>query len=102
MFHVKPENQICSFKMNFIRISAEAEDKLNRYVDLIRLWSNKVNLVSKGDVADIFSKHVVPSFWMLKVLEIDDPKNILDIAPTILNILGVEIPTDMEGKLIEF
>jgi len=29
-------------------------------------------------------------------------KNILDIAPTSLKILGVEIPNDMEGNIIEF
>ncbi len=29
-------------------------------------------------------------------------KNILDIAPTCLNILGVDIPKDMEGKIIKF
>jgi predicted AlkP superfamily phosphohydrolase/phosphomutase len=29
-------------------------------------------------------------------------KSILDIAPTILDIFGIEIPTDMEGKKIEF
>ncbi|MGB5912987.1 MAG: alkaline phosphatase family protein [Promethearchaeia archaeon] len=29
-------------------------------------------------------------------------KNILDIAPTCLNILGVNIPKDMEGKIIKF
>lgn len=29
-------------------------------------------------------------------------QNILDIAPTVLNILGVKIPKDMEGKIILF
>jgi predicted AlkP superfamily phosphohydrolase/phosphomutase len=29
-------------------------------------------------------------------------KNILDIAPTSLNILGLEIPFDLEGKIIKF
>ncbi|MFX0075460.1 MAG: alkaline phosphatase family protein [Candidatus Hermodarchaeota archaeon] len=31
-----------------------------------------------------------------------EPKNILDIAPTILNIFGIQIPKDFEGKIIEF
>jgi predicted AlkP superfamily phosphohydrolase/phosphomutase len=29
-------------------------------------------------------------------------KSILDIAPTSLNILGIDIPSDMEGKIIKF
>jgi bisphosphoglycerate-independent phosphoglycerate mutase (AlkP superfamily) len=29
-------------------------------------------------------------------------KSILDIAPTSLKILGIEVPKDMEGKVIEF
>ena len=29
-------------------------------------------------------------------------KNILDIAPTSLDILGIEVPKDMEGKIIKF
>lgn len=29
-------------------------------------------------------------------------KSILDIAPTSLNILGIEVPSDMEGNIIEF
>ena len=31
-----------------------------------------------------------------------ETKNILDIAPTILNIFGINIPEDLEGKIIEF
>ena len=31
-----------------------------------------------------------------------ETKNILDIAPTILNIFGINIPEDLEGKSIEF
>ena len=31
-----------------------------------------------------------------------DSRNILDIAPTILNIFGIEIPKDMEGQIINF
>jgi predicted AlkP superfamily phosphohydrolase/phosphomutase len=31
-----------------------------------------------------------------------EPKNILDIAPTILNIYGIPIPEDLEGKIIKF
>jgi predicted AlkP superfamily phosphohydrolase/phosphomutase len=31
-----------------------------------------------------------------------DTKNILDIAPTILKIFGINIPEDLEGKIIEF
>ena len=29
-------------------------------------------------------------------------KSILDIAPTSLKILGIEVPNDMEGNIIEF
>ena len=31
-----------------------------------------------------------------------DQKNIVDIAPTILKLFDIKIPTDMEGKIIEF
>ncbi|MFX1396080.1 MAG: alkaline phosphatase family protein [Promethearchaeota archaeon] len=31
-----------------------------------------------------------------------DTKNIIDIAPTILNIFGIEVPKDMEGTIIEY
>ena len=31
-----------------------------------------------------------------------ETKNILDIAPTILNVFGINIPEDLEGKSIEF
>jgi predicted AlkP superfamily phosphohydrolase/phosphomutase len=31
-----------------------------------------------------------------------ETQNILDIAPTILDIFGIEIPKDMEGKIIKF
>ncbi len=31
-----------------------------------------------------------------------DEKNILDIAPTILNIFGITVPEDLEGKSIDY
>ena len=31
-----------------------------------------------------------------------DTKNILDIAPTILRVFGIDVPEDLEGKIIEF
>ena len=30
-----------------------------------------------------------------------ETKNLLDIAPTILNIFGIDIPKDMEGNIIK-
>jgi bisphosphoglycerate-independent phosphoglycerate mutase (AlkP superfamily) len=28
--------------------------------------------------------------------------NLLDVAPTVLNLMGTEVPGDMEGKVIEY
>jgi bisphosphoglycerate-independent phosphoglycerate mutase (AlkP superfamily) len=30
-----------------------------------------------------------------------DGLNILDVAPTVLNLMGIEVPKDMEGRVIE-
>ena len=37
--------------------------------------------------------HIIPDQWI-------DPISIIDIAPTILHIMGVEIPPDMDGNLL--
>ena len=37
-----------------------------------------------------------------KIGKMLEPKNILDIAPTILNTFEIDIPKDMEGELIKF
>lgn len=46
-------------------VSRETRAKLERLVDLVRKWSPRINLVSRNDLDDLWSRHVVDSAQLL-------------------------------------
>ncbi|HTK81900.1 MAG TPA: 16S rRNA (guanine(527)-N(7))-methyltransferase RsmG [Bacteroidota bacterium] len=53
---------------------------LRKYVDALREWNEKVNLVSRQDISNIWMKHILPSISFLFSFAIDTPAKILDLG----------------------
>ena len=44
-----------------LSVSRETFDRLATYVELVRRWNPKINLVSKGSLQDIWTRHILDS-----------------------------------------
>ncbi|SLN43120.1 16S rRNA (guanine(527)-N(7))-methyltransferase RsmG [Ruegeria meonggei] len=44
-----------------MNVSRETFDRLNTYVELVRRWNPKINLVSRNSLADIWTRHILDS-----------------------------------------
>jgi 16S rRNA (guanine527-N7)-methyltransferase len=49
-------------------VSRESLDRLSRYVELLRLWQTRINLIGPSTVADIWSRHIADSLQLLPML----------------------------------
>lgn len=84
MFHVKRElkrgrgsvavktqpssNEIASDKaaaLSLIHVSRETEARLDRYVDLLKEWQTKTNLVAASTLPQLWTRHIADSLQLL-------------------------------------
>ena len=49
-------------------VSRESEIKLRNFVDLLREWQGKMNLVSKASMADVWTRHIADSLQLLRLM----------------------------------
>lgn len=56
-----------------------SRETLAPFVDLVRMWSLKINLVSKGDIANIWERHVEDSLEIVPYIE-SHTADILDLG----------------------
>ena len=78
---MKPENQLTPHLLNSpLSFDQKAEDNLSDFLSLLKLWSKKMNLISRADRTNIYSKHFIPSFWFSEVVKNYNPKSLLDIG----------------------
>ena len=47
-------------------VSRETLDRLRRYVDLLRQWNARINLVSAGSLGDVWRRHILDSAQLLR------------------------------------
>ena len=70
------------------------DKKINEYIDNLKLWNSKVNLVSRDDIDDIYTRHILDCMQTSKYLNKGD--NIIDVGSgaglpgVILSIMGYE------------
>jgi 16S rRNA (guanine527-N7)-methyltransferase len=65
---------------NGLQLSPVQSEQLVRYVDLLREWNAKVNLVSRKDEEGIWPNHILHSLSLLFALSIPDELRIADIG----------------------
>ena len=60
-------------------VSRESEQKLRSFIDLLRDWQGKMNLVSKASMADVWTRHVADSLQLLRLMP-QAPQAIADLG----------------------
>ena len=71
-----------NFMENFIKkynVSRETLKKLSRFIDILKAWQAKMNLVSNNSLGEIWTRHVADSFQLYQYLN-SDAKTVYDIG----------------------
>ncbi|MDR0595148.1 MAG: 16S rRNA (guanine(527)-N(7))-methyltransferase RsmG [Puniceicoccales bacterium] len=61
-------------------ISTDQMEKLCHYHLLISEWNTKINLVSRGDMENFWTKHIVPSLCINKVVQFAPGSSVIDVG----------------------
>ncbi len=75
-------------------VSRETADALKGYVDLLKRWQGRVNLISSGSLPDVWERHVLDSAQLLPLLPAGT-RTLLDVGSgsgfpgLVLAVLGV-------------
>jgi 16S rRNA (guanine527-N7)-methyltransferase len=78
---------------DFLDVSRETLQKLSAFVALLEKWQRRINLVSKGSLADVWQRHVFDSGQLAKYVP-KHAETILDVGSgagfpgLILSIIG--------------
>lgn len=60
-------------------VSRETQEKLRDFVLLLQEWNEKMNLVSKSSMADVWVRHVLDSMQLIKYIK-KDVRSVVDIG----------------------
>lgn len=58
-----------SAKFRALDVSRETLDRLGIYVDLVKRWNPKINLVSRSSLQDIWNRHILDSMQVFRCSE---------------------------------
>lgn len=87
-------------------VSRETLDRLSCYVDLLKRWNPKINLVSKSTMEQVWTRHIEDSAQVFSLLP-EDAKSWVDLGAggglpgVIVAILAAEKAKDLHVSLIE-
>jgi 16S rRNA (guanine527-N7)-methyltransferase len=64
----------------FPELSKEQQDKFILHSKLFREWNEKINLISRKDVENLFERHILHSLGIAKVIRFKPHTKILDVG----------------------
>ena len=64
----------------FKNLTAEQQDQLTKLGELYRMWNEKINVVSRKDIDNLYEHHVLHSLAIAKVLRFKPSTEILDFG----------------------
>jgi len=88
--------------LKYIPLEVAIFEKIEHYVSLLIKWNEKINLISKKDILEIWKRHILDSAQLFKLIPSND--TIIDIGSgngmpaIILAILGVKKITLVETR----
>lgn len=84
-----------------IPISQKQKEKIDAFIELLFKWNQKINLVSKHSMPDMWQRHIVDSIHLLKYIKAED--KIVDLGSgggfpgILLSIMGIKNVTLVES-----
>lgn len=87
--------------IKFIDVPRETFSRLQDYVNLLKKWQERINLISDSTVLDIWKRHIIDSGQLMKYLSVSD--GVIDIGSgagfpgLVLAILGIKSVTLIES-----
>ena len=93
--------------MNSFVINEEQRKRLEDYVKLLLEWNNKINLIGKSTIDDLWNRHIVDSAQLMKFLSEEELKSCkcadfgtgAGFPGVVLSILGVKNITLIEKSI---
>lgn len=71
-------NSIC--RRNRLVLSGSQLSKLEQYVNLLLEWNQKINLISRNDVTNVWFSHILHSISIIFFAQLDPGKRVLDLG----------------------
>jgi len=71
---------LIELKKYFPNLSQDQLEKFKRLVPIYKDWNSKVNLISRRDIENLFTNHILHSLSIAKFLEFKTSTSILDVG----------------------
>ena len=68
------------FKSNFPELSSDQINKLQSLKELYEFWNKKINVISRKDITEINTRHILHSMSIAKVIRFKKKSKILDVG----------------------
>ncbi len=67
-------------KKYFPNLSQDQLEKFMRLVPIYKDWNSKVNLISRRDIENLFTNHILHSLSIVNIIEFESSTSILDVG----------------------
>jgi 16S rRNA (guanine527-N7)-methyltransferase len=64
----------------FPNLPADQKDKLNKLKDLYEYWNDKINVISRKDIDELETRHILHSLSIKKFIDFNDSSRIIDVG----------------------
>src|SRR6202046_1394945 len=87
--------------VKYIEVPRETFGRLQDYVNLLKKWQAKINLISNSTILDVWKRHIIDSGQLMKYLS--ESENVIDLGSgagfpgMVLAILGIKNMTLVES-----
>ena len=68
------------FKSNFPELSSDQINKLQSLKELYEFWNKKINVISRKDITEINTRHILHSMSIAKIIRFKKKSKILDVG----------------------
>ena len=67
-------------KKYFPNLSQDQLEKFTRLVPIYKDWNSKVNLISRRDIENLFTNHILHSLSIVNIIEFESSTSVLDVG----------------------
>ena len=67
-------------KKYFPNLSQDQLEKFMRLVPIYKDWNSKVNFISRRDIENLFTNHILHSLSIVKIIEFESSTSVLDVG----------------------